>query len=97
MVKFVWLDEPAGGRVPVNPDQVAYLRQVDGVTHVVFGAVPGGVHSIAVAGDGDDVAKRLEEGLSAPEHLPERREGFNARKGKRRTPKAPQAVSAPAR
>lgn len=89
MVKFVWLDVPAGGRVPVNPDQVAYLRQAEGRTLVVFGAVAGGLHELHVAGDGDEVAQRLEEGLSAPARTPEARPGFSARTGKRRTPKAP--------
>lgn len=88
MVKFVWLDVPAGGRVPVNPDQVAYLRQLEGRTMVVFGAVAGGFHELAVAGDGDRVAKMLESGVSVPGGPVAPRPGFSARQGKRRTPKA---------
>lgn len=73
MVKFVWLDVPAGGRVPVNADQVAYLRQHEGRTMVVFGAVPGGFHELAVAGDGDQVAQLLEDGQSAAQAPPKPR------------------------
>lgn len=88
MVRFVWLDVPAGGRVPVNPDQVAYLRQHEGRTLVVFGAVAGGLHELAVAGDGDAVARRLEEDVSGSDgHLGP----VGAPKGKRHTPKAPSA------
>lgn len=88
MVKFVWLDVPAGGSVPVNPDQVAYLRQHEGRTLVVFGAVAGGFHELHVAGDGEKVAKMLESGLSHPTGPPAPKPGFSARQRKRRTPKA---------
>ncbi len=60
MTEFVWLEVPGGGRVPVNPDQVAYLRSQDGRTELVFGAVQGGLHTLAVAGDGESVAAQLE-------------------------------------
>jgi hypothetical protein len=66
-MKFVWLDVPGGGAIPINPDQVAYLRNsvtLEGQTQVVFGAVPGGLHSVAVLGDGREVAEKLE---AAPE------------------------------
>jgi hypothetical protein len=89
MVKFVWLDVPGPGRVPVNPDQVAYLRQIDGQTRVVFGAIPGGFHELTVLGNGDEIAKRLEAGVSAPGRPPSPGPGFHARQDKRRTSKAP--------
>lgn len=61
MVKFVWLAVPLGGQIPVNPDQVAYLRQTkDGQTAVVFGAMQGGLHEQLVEGDGLSVAAALE-------------------------------------
>jgi hypothetical protein len=63
-MRLVWLDVPGGGEIPVNPDQVAYLRmgqgEHGGKTEVVFGAVNGGLHSVIVAGDGYDVAGKLQ-------------------------------------
>lgn len=69
-MRFVWLDVPGGGEIPVNPDQVAYLRAGqaahEGLTEVVFGAVTGGLHSVIVEGDGRDVAAQLEFRELAP-------------------------------
>lgn len=65
MVKFVWLDV-AGGKVPVNPDQVAYIKRSGASTSLVFGAVPGGLHELAVLGDGEEVARQLEAAQGPP-------------------------------
>lgn len=60
MTRFVSLDVPAGGSVPVNPDQVAYLKRAPGEAVVlVFGAVQGGLHELAVLGDLDSVLAAL--------------------------------------
>lgn len=64
MVKFVWLDV-AGGQVPVNPDQVAYIKRSGASTSLVFGAVAGGLHELVVLGDGEEVAWQL-EGQASP-------------------------------
>lgn len=69
-MRFVWLDVPGGGEIPVNPDQVAYLRAGQGDhqsrTEVVFGAVNGGLHSVIVTGEGRAVADALQGVFEAP-------------------------------
>jgi hypothetical protein len=62
MVKFVWLEAAGGGRVPVNPDQVLYVRNIEGSARVVFGAFPGGFHELVLAGDGEEIIDALERG-----------------------------------
>lgn len=70
MAKFVWIDVESGGRVPVNPDHVQYLRRTkDGATALVFGAVSGGLHELVSVQPAVDVVRLLEErddGLEAP-------------------------------
>lgn len=74
-MKFVWLDVPGGGQIPVNPDQVMYLRQGqaedDGKTEIVFDAGPYGLHTVIVSGDGRDVAKQLEDAPAGAPASPE--------------------------
>lgn len=63
-MKFVWLDVAGGGEIPVNPDQVMYLRaghdDDEGKTQVVFDAGPNGLHCVTVIGEGRKVAEMLE-------------------------------------
>lgn len=75
-MRFVWLAALDGGQVPVNPDQVCYLRPYprrEPATEIVFGAVAGGLHSLAVLGDGEDIAAAL-LGPEAVAQLARRRE-----------------------
>ncbi len=61
MVKFVWLDADNGGQVPVNPDQVMYLRRTaDGKTGVVMSSFGGGMDQIVVTTDAQHTAALLE-------------------------------------
>lgn len=63
MAKFVWFESYTEGRVPVNPDQVAYVRKgVRGETQLVFGAIQGGFHMLQVAGPVDEAVDALEGG-----------------------------------
>lgn len=86
-MKFVWLDVPGGGQIPVNPDQVAYLKISsvfhEGRTEIVFGAVNGGLHSVIVEGEGREVAAALTGAPEQPPAPPARPKG-----GKRHTRKA---------
>lgn len=83
-MRFVWLDQQDGTKVPINPDQVAYLRRSQtGATEVVFGAVNGGLHSILVAGSGESVAARISGGADQIPEAPAR-----PRSPKRHKPKA---------
>ena len=60
-MRWVWL-ETTMGRVPVNPDQVAYLRSAPTGrgARVVFGAAAAGLHEIEAHGSLAEVAKALE-------------------------------------
>lgn len=60
MVKFVRLSTPDGGWIPVNPEAVQYLRQTNGLTTVVFGAMTGGLHEVSVIGDVEQILAALE-------------------------------------
>lgn len=63
MAKFIWLEVVGGGLVPVNPDQVQYLRRTrEGATAIVFGAFNGGVHELLVADEAGVVVHQLEGG-----------------------------------
>lgn len=61
MAKFVWIDVENGGRVPINPDQVRYLRRtVDGKTGIVFGAFAGGYDQVVSEMGAEAVVMLLE-------------------------------------
>lgn len=96
MVKFVWLDMRDGGQLPVNPDQVQYLRQTrDGGTAVVFGALQGAMHELIVAGDGETVAALLEAATAQPATGGGGRRGSGSSQRPRAARKAPPAAQTP--
>lgn len=61
MVKFVWLEVGDGARVPVNPDQVRYLKRTrEGKTAIVFSAMPGGFDELVIEMDAAAAVAALE-------------------------------------
>jgi hypothetical protein len=70
-MRFVWLDVVGGGRVPVNPDQVRYIkRNRAGRTTVVFGAIPGGWDELELAMDAEEAVAALQGQNPDPAELP---------------------------
>lgn len=68
MARFVEFHSYEHGLVRVNPDQVCYVRTgVKGDTQLVFGAMTGGLHAMAVAGSPQQVIEALE---TAPRGAP---------------------------
>jgi hypothetical protein len=65
MTKFVWIDVENGGRVPINPDQVRYLRRTrQGKTAIIFGAIAGGFDEVISEASAHDVVAMLEGKVS---------------------------------
>lgn len=60
MTRFVWVPVKNGGDVPVNPDQVKYMRRtVEGDTALVFGALNGGFDQVAVSCSAEEAVELL--------------------------------------
>lgn len=65
MPRFVEFETVGHGLLPVNADQVAYVRRgVNGNTQLVFGAMQGGLHTLEVGGTVDEAVARLEGEVS---------------------------------
>jgi hypothetical protein len=69
-MKFVDVLLTNGKTWPVNPRQIAYLRDMSQgerkITGMVFDAVPGGLHELYAVGAVEDVRAMLETSAEAP-------------------------------
>lgn len=70
MAMFRWIETPAGGKRLVNYDQVRLVRSWEGITRLVFGAMPGGFDEIEVSGDVRAAEARLLAGEDWPVRPP---------------------------
>lgn len=84
MSKFVWLAVPGQKHIPVNPDQVQYLRIREGETVLVFGAGAHGLHEVVVTGPINEIVVAL-GGTPLPEPAPAPDEAAS-RPPRRKTP-----------
>lgn len=60
MTKFVWLRALNGGEIPVNPEQVQYVKNTPLGPALVFGAVTGGFHELHIEGEPAEIIAHLE-------------------------------------
>lgn len=99
MVKFVWLEVGDGARIPVNPDQVRYLKRTrEGKTAIVFSAMPGGFDELVLEMDAEEAVEALEcpSGRAALDRPGSAATRAAARPGRRGRPDTPDLPATPA-
>lgn len=71
---WIVVERPDGARESVNAGLVQRVRSFEGVTRLVFRAMPGGYDEIPVKGAPDDALARLRAGADWPAEEPAPRE-----------------------